>query len=182
MSRSKPRERRRSSALRAVCAVAVLCGSVPLPARAGGQPSDLPGSGAPPHCRCEVARGALSALREEIAAAPTLEEAQQLAVGSTREARKVLQRARRIALLDRGSLDAAHERLVQYETRVAAAATPQAVAAELDAMVGGGSAQPQVDVDVGDVGCNYSTGEVIAVILGLILGVIPGLILLVLLC
>ena len=37
-------------------------------------------------------------------------------------------------------------------------------------------------VSVGKASCNYSTGETIAIVLGLILGIIPGLILLVLLC
>ncbi|MDD5411505.1 MAG: hypothetical protein PHF31_08845 [Methylobacter sp.] len=37
-------------------------------------------------------------------------------------------------------------------------------------------------VKAGNVGCNYSTGEIIGIVVGLILGIIPGLILLVVLC
>ena len=37
-------------------------------------------------------------------------------------------------------------------------------------------------VSVGKASCDYSTGETIAIVLGLILGIIPGLILLVVLC
>ncbi|MFZ2404634.1 MAG: hypothetical protein WAW41_05820, partial [Methylobacter sp.] len=37
-------------------------------------------------------------------------------------------------------------------------------------------------VTAGNASCNYSTGEIIAIVVGLILGIIPGLILLVVLC
>ena len=35
---------------------------------------------------------------------------------------------------------------------------------------------------IGGASCNYSTGEIIAIVIGLILGIIPGLILMALLC
>jgi hypothetical protein len=37
-------------------------------------------------------------------------------------------------------------------------------------------------VNIGSGGCDYSTGELIAIVVGLILGIIPGIILLVVLC
>ena len=125
-------------------------------------------------CAPEAARGEAQALIDRIAAAPSLEHARALALAPTRGAHLALAQARRIAPWTQ-SLRDADERLTGYEARITAAPSQEAVAAELATLAG-------VRADLGDGGCSYSTGEVIATVLGFILGIIPGIILLFLLC
>jgi hypothetical protein len=63
------------------------------------------------------------------------------------------------------------------------ASSPTQVADEFSGMMLAGlDDDSAARVSAGSVGCNYSTGELIAIVVGLILGIIPGLILLVVLC
>jgi hypothetical protein len=119
------------------------------------------------HCACDA--GELDALRAEIAAAEDVERARRLAAPPLALARQALARAQR---LPGGSgLAATEQRLWAGERAIAAAPTPPAVAGAFSAAVGPASA-----------GCSYTTLEIVAIVLGFILGIIPGLILLVLLC
>jgi len=49
-------------------------------------------------------------------------------------------------------------------------------------MVAGLDSDNPVKIGIANTSCHYSTGEVIAIVVGLILGIIPGLILLAVLC
>lgn len=125
-------------------------------------------------CAPAPVRNEAQALIDRIAAAPSVEDARALALEPTRAAHRALAQARRLSPRTE-SLRDADERLSGYQARIAAAPSQEAVAAELATL-------SRVKADLGDGGCSYSTGEIIATVLGFILGIIPGIILLFLLC
>jgi hypothetical protein len=120
--------------------------------------------------RCACNAGQLDALRAEIESAPDAEEARRLAAPPLRLAREAVARAQQLP--GGSALAATERRLVAGERAVAAAPTAPAVASAFSAAVGPPAA----------AGCSYTTLEIVAIVLGFILGIIPGLILLVLLC
>jgi hypothetical protein len=142
-------------------------------------------------------RGALTDYSRKIAAAQDVDAARGLASRPAGLARRALGVATWVAPQTE-SLGAAKERLQAFENRLAMASTPAAVAEEFDVLVGAadarvepvGGADPMQLADLtidnaevhGPAGCHYSTGEVIAVIFGFLLFIIPGIILLVVLC
>ncbi len=140
-----------------------------------------------PGCACEADREALTQQRDRIAAAGTLEEAQELALGETRLARRALGAARLMAPFSQ-DIREAHRRLDQYEQDVRATRSPEEAALAFGELVQvaslGTGILADVDVDLDDHshGCSFSTGEIIAIVLGFLLGIIPGIILLILLC
>lgn len=129
--------------------------------------------------------------RQRIADAPNVEEARDLAVAPARAARYALQVAGLVAPSG-GKISQARERLEGYEDRVEASETPAAVAGEfgrlLDLDMRSGELMQVADLNVknanvrGPGGCHYTTGEIVAVVFGFILFIIPGIILLVVLC
>ena len=121
-------------------------------------------------------------LCDEISAAGSLNEARTLALAPTTEAIDALSNARSIMPFSE-DLRLAETRLSDARSRIEAADTPDQVADEFSGMMLAGLDDDRVaGVSLGKVGCNYSTGETIAIVVGLILGIIPGLILLVVLC
>lgn len=170
-----PRSRGLLAAIPALLGAALALGAAP--ATATIRPALAPG------CDGGVDDEALRALRDRIASAPSLAAARSLATRDSGLARAVLGRAKWLAPRAAG-LEAAHERLTAYEEEVAAARSPEQVAAEFGKLVQLASLAPGgVYADVGfGGGCDYSTGEIIAIVLGFILGIIPGIILLILLC
>ena len=143
-----------------------------------------------PGCGCE-SREELLATRDRIAAASDLEAAQALALEDVTLARRALGAARRIAPFSE-DLANAHGRLERYEREVRGAESVASVTLRFEDLVQIASAHEIVgvdgDYDGGDsvhgkrFGCALSTGELVAVVLGFILGIIPGIILLLLLC
>lgn len=137
-------------------------------------------------CACEADRDALLDAQREIAAAPTLDTAQERALDRSRLARRAIRTARWLAPASQ-DLAQAGERLEAYEERVRSAETPEQVAWEFGELVQLASlgtpvmADIDVDIDDGD-GCDFSGGEIIAIVLGFLFGIIPGIILLILLC
>ena len=129
-----------------------------------------------PGCGCGDGVEALQEVLARIEAAPSVEEAREVALAETRLASAALGRAR-VMLPWSGNLSAAHDRLASFQDRVLAAATPGGVAAEFGDFMRLDAPRADVDAD-----CEYTTGEIIAIVLGFILGIIPGLILLILLC
>jgi len=141
---------------------------------------------------CEVPHmEMLTDRRQAIADAPTVEEARDLALTPARAARRALQVAGLVAPSSE-KLTAARARLEGYEARVEESDTPAAVAGEfgqlLDLDMRSGNLVQVADLDVknanvrGPGGCHYSTGEIVAVVFGFILFIIPGIILLIVLC
>jgi hypothetical protein len=118
-------------------------------------------------CACDASE--LDALRARIAGAPDVEQARRLAAPPLALARQALARTQRLP--GANGLAAPEQRLHAGERAIAAAQTPPAVASAFAAAIGPPSA-----------GCSYTTLEIVAIVLGFILGIIPGLILLVLLC
>ena len=132
-----------------------------------------------PDCACEIDVGELQRYRDLVAAAETAEEARSLATRPSKMARRALGTAQRLAPWS-GSLRDAHGKLVGYEDRVGKTTTPEEAASEFEGLVqlaGGG-----VTVGGNSGRCHYTTLEIIAIILGFILFIIPGIILLIVLC
>ena len=121
-------------------------------------------------------------LRDKISEVDNLNEARTLALTPTIAAIGALKNARSIMPFSE-DLRLAEARLAATHSRIEAANTPQQVANEFSGMMLAGLDNDKAaSVKMGKVGCSYSTGEVIAIVVGLILGIIPGLILLIVLC
>ena len=121
-------------------------------------------------------------LRDDIAQAGSVNEARALALAPTADAIDALSNARSIMPFNE-DLRLAETRLADARSRIESADTPDQVADEFSGMMLAGLDNDRAaSLKVGKVGCSYSTGETIAIVIGLILGIIPGLILLVLLC
>ncbi|CAA9890224.1 conserved exported hypothetical protein [Candidatus Methylobacter favarea] len=121
-------------------------------------------------------------LRDEISKAGSVNEARVLALAPTNGAIGALKNARSIMPFSE-DLRLAETRLSDARSRIEDAGMPRQVADEFSGMMLAGLDDDRAaNVNVGKAGCSYSTGEVIAIVVGLILGIIPGLILLVVLC
>ena len=121
-------------------------------------------------------------LRDDISEAGSLNEARTLALAPTTDAIDALRNARSIMPFSE-DLRLAETRLSDARSRIEDAYTPDQVADEFSGMMLAGLDNDRAaHVSVGKVGCDYSTGELIAIVVGLILGIIPGLILLIVLC
>lgn len=124
----------------------------------------------------------LARLQHEIAAADTINHARSLALAPTDDAIDALKNARTIMPFS-DDLQSAEARLSDARARILLASSQEQVADEFSGMMLAGLDDDSIaKVDVGKADCNYSTGETIAIVIGLILGIIPGLILLVVLC
>jgi hypothetical protein len=156
---------------------------LPQTAAAAFSPSVEPGDLIASACTTGPASyPALSVLKDRIAGADTLNQARTLALAPADRALDALRNTRALMPFSNDLRDA-EGRLREFRSRILTASTPAQVADEFSGMMLAGLDDDSVaDVNVGKVGCNYSTGEVIAIVIGLILGIIPGLILLVVLC
>jgi len=160
---------------------------------AGGARAAVPGVPAPdagmdaarmleaarvPSCVCDEERVELARYRDLVAAAATVEAAREKATWPSRLARRALSLAGFVKR-DSASLEATRARLLAYEERVAKAPDAAAAAAEFEGLV-----RVAGDVHVGGHkgGCTYDATEVIAIIFGFILFIIPGIILLIVFC
>ena len=133
-----------------------------------------------PDCACEIDVGELTRYRDLVAEASSAAEARRVATRPSSLARRALGAARRLAPWSGGLRDA-HQQLVVYEDRVAKAQTPAEAAQEFERLVrlaGGGG----VTVGGNSGSCHYTTLEIIAIVLGFLFFIIPGIILLILLC
>ena len=121
-------------------------------------------------------------LKKEIAAASTIDQARKMALAPTDDAIGALKNARTIMPFS-DDLRFAETRLSDARSRILLASNQEQVADAFDGMMLAGLDNDSVaHASVGSTSCNYSTGEIIAIVVGLILGIIPGLILLVVLC
>lgn len=131
-----------------------------------------------PSCVGEEERLELARYRDLVATAPTLEKARERATFPSRLARRALMLAGLVHPND-GDLDRVRARLAAYEERVARAASTQDAASEFDGLVR--LADASANVAAGR-GCSYSTSEIIAIVFGFLLFIIPGIILLIVFC
>lgn len=165
--------------------ISLLC--APITSASEGIPSDRPSLDASMGSRCVPDRSSIERLGESIRDAGDLAEARSLAIRPTRLALSALSKTRWLSRGEHGDIDRAYLRLVEYQERVGAAQTPDEIALELETLLASprgalAGVHPDVDVDIDDGGCDYSGGEIIATVLGFILGILPGIILLILLC
>ena len=124
----------------------------------------------------------LTQLKKEIAAAESLNLARIMALAPTDDAIDALKNARTMMPFS-DDLRTAETRLNDARSRIMLASSQEQVADEFDGMMLAGLDNDRAaHVNIGSGGCDYSTGELIAIAIGLILGIIPGLILLVVLC
>ncbi|MDO9105382.1 MAG: hypothetical protein Q7U57_10510 [Methylovulum sp.] len=124
----------------------------------------------------------LDQLKREISAADTVVQARTLALAPTDDALGALKNARSLMPFS-DDLRSAETRLSDARARILVASSQEQIADEFDGMMLAGLDNDRAaHVNVGSGSCDYSSGEMIAIVIGLILGIIPGLILLVLLC
>lgn len=124
----------------------------------------------------------LARIKHEIAAANDVDQARKLALAPTDDAINALKNARNMIPFSE-DLRTAETRLSDARSRIMLASSQEQVADEFDGMMLAGLDNDRAaHVNIGSGGCDYSTGELIAIVIGLILGIIPGLILLVVLC
>jgi hypothetical protein len=124
----------------------------------------------------------LRQLKKEITAAETVSQARKMALAPTDDAIIALTNASDLMPFS-DDLNSAKTRLSDARSRILVASSQEQVADEFDGMMLAGlDDDSAARVSGGGGSCNYSTGEVIAIVVGLILGIIPGLILLVVLC
>jgi hypothetical protein len=119
---------------------------------------------------------------KEITVAKSINDARKMALAPTDDAIGALKNARNIMPFS-DDLRLAETRLSDARSRILVASSQAEVADEFSGMMLAGlDNDSAARVSAGGGSCNYSTGEVIAIVVGLILGIIPGLILLVVLC
>jgi hypothetical protein len=124
----------------------------------------------------------LSQLKKDIAAADTVSKARKMALAPTDDAINALTNASNLMPFS-DDLSSAKTRLSDARSRIIVASSQAEVADEFSGMMLAGlDNDSAARVSAGGSSCSYSTGETIAIVIGLILGIIPGLILLVLLC
>ena len=156
-------------------------------------------------CVPSAAKDILRAYRLKIATAATVEEARDLILSQTRLAGKALSTASWVVPFS-PSVREARDKIERFERRVYAANTQTEVARDFSEFLGvpaepdrskivDGSGdshmilagvdvnQPAVSVGTGGGGgCDYTTGEIIIIVLGFILFIIPGIIFLIIFC
>lgn len=124
-----------------------------------------------PQCPTERDLAQLTRFEERLRGADSVEEAQELAHKKVDASKKAIDRAAKIVPGDADLIE--HQaQLQELLAGVDGAGSTEEVASQFAVLHGqrmGG-------------GCSYSTGEVIAIVLGFIFGIIPGIILLILLC
>ena len=121
-------------------------------------------------------------LTQQIATAETVAKARTMALAPSESALYAVKKARIIMPFSE-DLKVAETRLEHGRGRILLASSQQQAADEFSGMMLAGLDNDRAaHLSIGKVGCDYSTGEIIAIVVGLILGIIPGLILLIVLC
>lgn len=160
-----------------ILAIAAVPASAAVPSFDGPEARRVLEAAGAPGCVCEEERLELARYRELVAAAASVEDARERAAKPSRLARRAIALARWIAP-EKSKLEQTRAKLAAYEARVAAAPDAASAAAEFDGLV----RVAGVDVNVGKGGCSYTSTEIIAIVLGFLLFIIPGIILLIVFC
>lgn len=136
-----------------------------------------------PSCACDADREALTSYAKEIADAPSLEEAQAIALDQTKLVNRAIKAASRLPGVDVGDLDEVQSRLRAYEASVILADSQQGVAAAFtDFLSDASDKAPAMDQIKRKRACSMTPGQIVITVIGFLLGIIPGIILLILLC
>lgn len=131
-----------------------------------------PAQAATAECPSAEDRAQLGALRDRIAGADTTDEARELALDQTRLGHEAIDRARQIFPAD-ADIAQADARLTAFEEGLAAATSPAEVADQLDTLGQTGATAGR---------CDYTNGEIVVIIIGFVLGILPGILFLFLFC
>lgn len=132
-----------------------------------------------PACACEASQEDVDRFIGQLEGQASVEEAQALALEQSRLARRAIELAGKVGPL-RDSLAPTDARLSAYEAAVGLAQTPSEVASAFKELLSRDGDRLQ-DVKRSKQ-CDYTVGEVVIIIIGFILGIIPGIIFLFLLC
>jgi hypothetical protein len=124
-----------------------------------------------PECPTEHDNQRFERFAQRLADAPTPEAARSSALAKIGVAHRAIDRAEAI-LPGEARLDDARGRLDAFEARVADAPTQDAVANEVRGLIALG----------GGTGCSYDTTEVVVIVIGFVLGILPGILFLFLFC
>ncbi len=121
-------------------------------------------------CPSDGERATLRHFSQRLANAGTTDEAKELALSKIELGHKAIDKAAKFLPDDGAGLAEAEARLDTLEAGVVAAESQAQVAAQFDRIgaVGGG--------------CDYSTTEIVVIVIGFVLGIIPGIIFLFLFC
>ena len=122
-------------------------------------------------CPCDAERARLDAFAQKLADAPTLDEAQDKALDKLALSRKVVKIADK-QLHGDPAIAEATEKLDALDARVRSAENQQQVSLAFS----------QLAQDRMKVGCDYTTAEILIIIVGFLLFLLPGIILMLLLC
>ena len=123
-------------------------------------------------CASDEEMATLTAFGDRLASADSPEQARRMAMSKIRLGHRAIDAAERMMPNEAGIAEAAAA-LDAFEADVASARTQQEVAARFDGLVARGD---------GGGGCHFNVGEVIVIVVGFVLGIIPGIIFLLLLC
>lgn len=127
----------------------------------------------PGMCPGEADRAQLLDLRDRVAAADSPAAARKMALAQTRLGHKALRQASRM-LPKSADIAVAEARLVSFEAAINASTTQAEVAGNIDALAS--------TAGVGAGNCDYSNVEIAIIIVGFILGILPGILFLFLFC
>ena len=122
-------------------------------------------------CPCDAERARLEDFAEKLAAAPTLEQAQDKALDKLALTHKVVKIADK-QLHGDPVIAEANQKLDSLDARVRSAENPQQVSLVFS----------QLAEDRMKVGCDYSGAEILLIIIGFLFFILPGIILMLLFC
>ena len=122
-------------------------------------------------CPCDAERAHLEVFAQKLADAPTLQDAQDKALDKITLSRKVVKIADKQIHGD-PAISEATEKLDALDARVRSAQSQQQVSLVFS----------QLAEDRMKVGCDYTTAEILLIIVGFLFFLLPGIILMLLLC
>jgi hypothetical protein len=123
-------------------------------------------------CACESERAEMTAFRDRIAGADSPEAAREMALSQTQLGHVAIARAARIFPRN-AELQQADRRLSEFEGGIESASTQADVALQFDQLMAGSHASGS---------CSYTTTEVVIIVIGFVLGILPGILFLFLFC
>jgi hypothetical protein len=120
-------------------------------------------------CPTAEQRALFQDFQDRLSKAETPEEARREALSKIRLGHKAIRKASRL-VSDKQGIARAQSRLDELERGVLAARTQEEVAAQFG------------QLDAQAVNCHYDTVEIVVIVVGFVLGILPGLLFLILFC
>ena len=120
-------------------------------------------------CPTDSDRAILQEFQQRLSAADSAEEAQQMALSKIRLGHRAVKTASKL-VSDQQGIARAEARLVELEEGILASQTPTEVAEQFGRL------------DSQALNCHYDTVEVVVIVVGFVLGILPGVLFLILFC